>query len=120
MKKLYILKFLIVATFIATFNQSCTDLDEELFSEVTPDNFFKTDEELIAGLGAAYTSLYSIGSHNTFMSCNEVSSDEIMIPQRGQDWFDGGVWLRQHRHEWTVEEPHLNNAWNTIYGGINN
>lgn len=120
MKKLYILKFLIVALFIATFNQSCTDLDEELFSEVTPDNFFKTDEELIAGLGAAYTSLYSIGSHNTFMSCNEVSSDEIMIPQRGQDWFDGGVWLRQHRHEWTVEEPHLNNAWNTIYGGINN
>ncbi|MEN0048438.1 MAG: RagB/SusD family nutrient uptake outer membrane protein [Bacteroidota bacterium] len=120
MKKLYILKFLIVAIFIATFNQSCTDLDEELFSEVTPDNFFKTDEELIAGLGAAYTSLYSIGSHNTFMSCNEVSSDEIMIPQRGQDWFDGGVWLRQHRHEWTIEEPHLNNAWNTIYGGINN
>ncbi|MEM1325863.1 MAG: RagB/SusD family nutrient uptake outer membrane protein [Bacteroidota bacterium] len=119
MKKLYNLKLLIPVLLFVGFNQSCTDLDEELFSQVTPENYFKTEEELITGLGEAYTQLYNIGSHNNFMSCNEVSSDEIMIPQRGQDWFDGGVWLRQHRHEWTIEEPHLNNAWNVLYGGIN-
>lgn len=119
MKKLHFLKFLAVAILVAGVNQSCTDLEEKLFDQVTPDNYFKTNEELITGLGSAYTALYSIGNHGGFMSSNEVSSDEIMIPQRGQDWFDGGVWLRQHRHEWTVEEPHLNGSWTTLYGGIN-
>ncbi len=39
----------------ATFNQSCTNLDEELYGEVTPENFFNTEEEILAALGAAYT-----------------------------------------------------------------
>ena len=52
------------------------------------------------------------------MSIQEVSSDEIMIPQRGADWFDGGVWLRTHRHEFTAEDPQYNNAWSNLYGGV--
>lgn len=119
MKKFNILKFLFVGLLVIGFTQSCTDLDEELFDTVTNDNFFKTDEELISGLGAAYTRLYSIGSHNGYMSSNEVASDEIMIPQRGTDWFDGGVWLRQHRHEYNSEEGQLNNSWNDLFGSVN-
>jgi hypothetical protein len=118
MKKIHLLKFFIIGFLVVGFNQACTDLDEELFDTVTGDNFFKTDEELIAGLGSAYTQMYNIGSHNNFMSSNEVASDEIMIPQRGTDWFDGGVWLRQHRHEYNSEEGQLNNAWNVLFGGV--
>ncbi len=120
MKKLHLLKFLFAATLVVFATQSCTDLDEELFDTVTSDNFFKTDEEFIAALGAAYTSLYAQGNHGGFVSSNEVASDEIMIPQRGQDWFDGGVWLRQHRHEYNEEEPHLNGSWAGLFGGVNN
>ncbi|MCB0629109.1 MAG: RagB/SusD family nutrient uptake outer membrane protein [Saprospiraceae bacterium] len=120
MKKLHIFRYLFLGVLVLALTQSCTDLEEELFDTVTGDNFFKTDEEFIAALGAAYTSLYAIGNHNTYMSSNEVASDEIMIPQRGQDWFDGGVWLRQHRHEYNEEEGQLNNSWNTLYGGVNN
>ncbi len=42
---------------VAAFNQSCTNLDEELYSEVTPDNFFKSEAEFVSALGAAYTLL---------------------------------------------------------------
>ncbi len=118
MKNLNYLKYLFLTVALVGFNQSCTNLDEELFDTVTGDNFFKTDEEFIAALGAAYTRLYSIGNHGGYMSSNEVASDEAMIPQRGQDWFDGGVWLRQHRHEYNFEEGHLNGSWNDLYGGI--
>lgn len=118
MKNLHILKFLLVGALLVSVNQSCTNLDEELFDTVTGDNFFKTDEEFISALGAAYTQLYAIGNHGNFMSSNEVASDEAMIPQRGQDWFDGGVWLRQHRHEYNAEEGQLNGAWNVLYGGV--
>lgn len=120
MKKFSALKFLFVGLLMVAFTQSCTDLDEELFDTVTPDNFFKTDEEFIAALGAAYTSLYAIGNHGGYVSANEVASDEAMIPQRGQDWFDGGVWLRQHAHTYNFEEGHFNGSWNQLYGGVNN
>ncbi|MEZ4686678.1 MAG: hypothetical protein R3B47_11605 [Bacteroidia bacterium] len=73
---------------------SCTNLDEEVFSDFTSDNFPQNDEQLTAFLGAAYTSLYGLLNHNAIFSLNEVSSDEILIPQRGSDWFDGGQWLQ--------------------------
>ena len=39
---------------------SCTNLDEKdvLYDQVTQDNFFNTDAEYLAALGAAYTNLY--------------------------------------------------------------
>ena len=117
MKKL--LKFAFIGLFLMTVNQSCTDLEEELFSEIRTEDFYQSDEEFISALGAAYTSLYFYMNHNTYLSAQEVSSDEIMIPQRGADWFDGGVWLRCHRHEFTPDEGYLNNMWNNLYGGIN-
>ena len=99
---------------------SCTDLEEEVFDRVTADNFFQSDEEFISALGGAYSALDNIwGGHNGTWSTQEVTSDEFMVPQRGQDWFDGGIWLRAHRHEWTPTEPWLNNAWNQLYSGVN-
>ena len=59
---------------------SCTNLDEELFSQVSSDNFFKTEEELISALGAAYTSLYGFAGNTSVWGAQEVSSDEVVVP----------------------------------------
>ncbi len=118
-RNILVTNILLVGMFLAVFNQSCTNLDEEVYSDITPDKFFKTDEEFIAALGAAYTSLYFFGGHNSYMSVQEVMSDEIVIPQRGGDWYDGGQWLRTHRHEQNAAEEGIGNAWNNLYGGIN-
>lgn len=112
-------KVLLIGGLMLTFNNSCTDLDEELYSTVTFDNFFKSDEEFISALGAAYSSLIGVmGSHNATWSIQEVSSDELMIPQRGGDWFDGGLWLRMFRHEYGATEEAFNNSWGQLFGGV--
>lgn len=118
MKK-YTFKVLLIGVLLVSFNQSCTNLDEELFDEVRATDFFKTDEEFIAALGAAYTSLYGLQNHGNYFSSQEVASDEMMIPQRGTDWFDGGIWLRTHRHESVPTDGNVNNAWNFLFGGVN-
>ena len=105
--------------FLATFNNSCTDLDEKLYDTVTDDNFLKTEEEFISALGAAYTGLYGLGNHGSYFSVQEVSSDEVMIPQRGGDWGDGGQWINAHRHELSPVNPNVDNAWNFLFGGVN-
>jgi len=99
---------------------ACTDLDTPVFNNLTTENFPQTDEQFVSALGATYASLYNFGSHNSFFSLNAVSSDQIMIPQRGPDWFDGGQWIRVHQHNMNPDEQSVNNGWTTLYGGINN
>lgn len=111
--RVLLLSFLMLGVY-----NSCTDLDEELFDQVTEDNFFQTDAEFISALGGAYSSLTTGGNHGGWWSAQTVSSDEAMIPQRGQDWFDGGVWLRCHRHEWNPLEGWLNGSWNSLFTGV--
>ncbi|MFI5139860.1 MAG: hypothetical protein ACHQIM_18705, partial [Sphingobacteriales bacterium] len=63
---------------------SCTKLDEKslLYDQVTEDNFYKTDAQLAAAVGAAYTPIFNNynGPNNPFFDLNEVTTDEIVVP----------------------------------------
>ena len=77
---------------------ACTNLDEELYSDLAAENFFTTEEENIAALGQAYSSMTHWGNHFNIWTANELSSDELVIPTRGGDWYDGGILLQLHEH----------------------
>lgn len=98
-------------------NQSCTNLDEELFSNVDSSTGLVTKDDFISAVAGCYENLYDFAGHNGCLSIQEVSSDEAIIPQRGGDWYDGGQWLRMHRHEYLATEESFNNAWNTYFTG---
>ena len=102
---------------IAAGNRSCTNLDEELYGEVTPENFFQTEEEYVAALGAAYTAFQSYATGD-ILSLQEATTDEMVVPTRGQDWDDGGMWRRTHLHSWTYEDVYTNGGWNFGFGGV--
>jgi len=118
MKRSILKRSLVLGLGLSLFSQSCTDLEEELFSQVTADSFFTTEAEFIAGMGAAYSSLGFIGNHGGLWSTNEISSDELVIPQRGGDWYDGGVLLQLHKHQFQPDNSFFNGAWTNCYGGI--
>lgn len=119
MKRTFIRKALMVIAGTSFFTFSCTNLDEELFDTVTADNFFKTDAELVAGLGAAYASFGGLGNHSNLWSTNELASDELIITTKGGDWYDGGVLQQLHKHEFAVDNGFFNNTWTMLYGGVN-
>jgi len=111
--------FLIIGLYlVAAVSQSCTKLDEELFSQVAPSNFFKTEEEFISALGAAYTQFGNYAA-DTPQQLQEMTTDEMTAPTRGQDWDDGGNWRRLHLHSWTKEDGVMSNAWNFGFNGVN-
>lgn len=120
MKKIINIKYFLIALGMSYFASSCVNLEEEVFDAVTADNFFKTDEEFISALGQAYTSLNRLGNHSGLWSINEIASDEIVVSHKGGDWFDGGVLLQLHQHEFQPDNPFLQNSWNFLFGGINN
>ncbi|MBR0389582.1 MAG: RagB/SusD family nutrient uptake outer membrane protein [Prevotella sp.] len=42
-------------------------------------------------------------------------SDEAMIPQRGGDWYDGGLWQAMYKHSWTAGHDLMKNSWIYLY-----
>jgi len=117
-KSLFPIRIILIGFLVAAFNQSCTNLDEELYSEVTPSNFFKTEEEFISALGSAYTQFGNWASGDPQV-LQEMTTDEMTAPTRGQDWDDGGNWRRLHLHSWTKEDGVMSGAWNFGFSGVN-
>ena len=97
---------------------ACTDLETPLYSEISADNFLQTDEEIISALGAAYTSSY--GFMGDAYAMQEVTSDEVVVPTRGNDWDDGGNWRRLHLHTYVPNDPFMNGTWTFCYSAIAN
>ena len=110
---------LLVALLLLTSVHGCTDLGESPFSAITPDNFYQTEEEVIGGLASVYSGLKN--SLWGYYNLSEVTTDEIIVPTRGGDWFDGGRWMEMHRHTWTATSPageDINAAWNDAFIGV--
>src|SRR3954467_6100774 len=100
--------------------QGCTNLDETPPSAITPGNFFHTEGEVLASLAGVYAQLR--GTVDDYYNVSEISTDEMVVPTRGQDWNDNGRWLENHQQRWTANSPFaladLNGAWNTLYAGV--
>lgn len=71
-------------------------------------------------VAGAFSKLFGAGTanHGNYFSIQEVSSDEAAIPAKGGDWFDGGIWVDMHRHEYKPTSGPLNDTWNSQYDAI--
>jgi hypothetical protein len=99
--------------------QACVELDESPSSAITPENFFRNEEELLSGLASVYSGLRN--SLWNYYNLSEISTDELIVPTRGGDWFDGGRWLELHRQTWSATSPSaedINGAWNDAFTGV--
>jgi hypothetical protein len=99
---------------------ACTDLDEVPVSAITPENFFRNEGEVISALAGVYAQLRPTlwGYYNL----SQVSSDENIVPTRGQDWYDNGIWLEYDKHEWAANSPGagdmINSSWIDSFTGV--
>jgi len=110
----------VLAALVALPPLACTDLTEVPNDALTPDNAFKTDAELLAGIASVYARLRNPmwGYYNL----SEITTDEIVVPTRGSDWFDNGRWLEIYRQTWTPNSgsalDDMNGAWNDAFSGV--
>jgi len=95
----------------------CTKLDERLNSTLT--NSQTATALGSSGVGlllqAAYNDLG--GTFNTqdgVFSLEENSTDESLVPTRGGDWDDNGVWRVIHNHTWNANHSQVLNVYNAL------
>mgnify|MGYP002548607561 FL=1 len=95
---------------------SC-DLDEKFYSEVTPDTFFTSPESTYAVLCRPFTHWkWYIGADR--WSLQELTTDEMVCPKRGSDWYNSGEYYRLHYHTWSPDDRFVVNTYDGTTGGI--
>lgn len=95
----------------------CTKLDEHLNSTLT-------NSQVSSALGSAGTGLllsaaYSdiggpLTSQDQVFSLEENTSDESLVPTRGGDWDDNGVWRVLHSHTWNADHGQILSVFNSL------
>ena len=98
----------------------CTNLTEVPKDALTPTNAFHNEPEVLAGVASVYAQLRSTMDDRYNLA--EVSTDEIIVPTRGQDWYDNGRWLEIYKHNWNANSGSalgdMNGAWNNLFSGV--
>jgi starch-binding outer membrane protein, SusD/RagB family len=98
----------------------CTNLTEVPQDALTPTNAFHTDAEVLAGVASVYANLRTTMDDRYNLS--EITTDEIIVPTRGQDWYDNGRWLEIFKHNWTANSgaalADMNGAWSNLFAGV--
>ncbi|MDO3645055.1 RagB/SusD family nutrient uptake outer membrane protein [Mucilaginibacter sp. L3T2-6] len=95
----------------------CTKLDSKVYNQVLPSDFFKTPQQTNAFLAQAYTPMTNMPCNAVFQN-NEVSTDEMVVPTRGNDWYDGGKWQSIWQHTFVYDIDNINNGWGDLSNGI--
>lgn len=95
----------------------CTKLDEGLNSTLTSSQVASSLGTAGTGLllSAAYSDVAGpfTGQSGVF-SLEENSTDESLVPTRGGDWDDNGVWRVIHNHTWNADHGQVRDNFNDL------
>lgn len=112
--------FIGIMAAVMCFSTACTDLEPEVYSDVTADNYFTTPEQFSTLVANAYAQMigeYGYVYREGYWSMQEYTTDEVVVPTRGTDWEDNGVPIAMHQHTWAFNTRDINNGWSFAYGG---
>ena len=95
----------------------CTKLDETLNSTLT--NSQTSNALGAAGVGLLLQSAYSdlggpFTAQDLVFSLEENTADESLVPTRGGDWDDNGVWRVLHNHSWNADHGQMLSVFNAL------
>lgn len=104
--------------FVAVIAMSgCTKLNENLGSTLTNGQVSNALGSAGTGLllSAAYADLGGpLTSQDQVFSLMENTSDESLVPTRGGDWDDNGVWRVMHNHTWNADHGQITSVFNGL------
>lgn len=118
MKKL---KILFIGLLVILSVNSCTDLDEELYSTIGADEWYRNEEECLRAMGSAYAGLRYRGTSLWGWLATEVlATDEAVIPLRtiGPSLSNNGIWIMMQRHEFWPNVDYFWASWDVCFNTI--
>jgi hypothetical protein len=100
---------------------SCSDLEEDLRGEITEEIHQDDGNNIAVCFGPnGYLVFRDAGTanHGGYFTLQEVTSDEMVIGVKGNDWASGGAITSLHQHTYTPDHPFVNGTFSQTYGAI--
>ena len=118
MKRTFKLQSIFAAVFMLLGMMSCTDLTIDGTDSVLQDTpVFDGVEDPAGSLTSVYQATFGmIGDQANWFALNEVTTDETLVPTRGTDWSDNGIWRSLHAHTWKQDHAFILTVWNQLNG----
>lgn len=105
-----------VAALFATLFQSC-NIDPEYYSQVDPATFFDSQEKVYLRYVRPFehwATMLGTVPRSRLTALQELTSDEILMPNRNGDWYDGGFYLNHFFHRFA---PATDGYWGYAWEG---
>lgn len=90
-------------------------LDEDAIYGSASEIYTNAVASLYNYIGGANESEGIQGTCRGIYDYNTLTTDEAIIPIRGGDWYDGGLWNAMYQHKWTADDEPLYDTWKYIY-----
>lgn len=100
----------------------CTNLDEELYGKLSPENYYTTEAEALSSVVGIYYNLSFMVHVFDAYRCPELETDEFFIPGRTNGGWFLQDWQDCMKHTIKPENARILVAWNQIFqviGGAN-
>lgn len=93
-------------------------LDEGVYSVFTPNNFYKTDREVLSSLSGVYRNFSVLSSFGSEYRVMELCADQLVVRGRSNgNWFDNNTQTLM-LHTWDDKNPLFNTTWNTLFSTV--
>ncbi|MDP2335006.1 MAG: RagB/SusD family nutrient uptake outer membrane protein [Bacteroidota bacterium] len=116
MKRNKIIIYSTIITLMGTI--ACTNLTETVLDEQLGSNLVNNPQNIEALINPPYASLRRTIEWYDYWALQEVTSDEVIIPTRGTDWYDNGDWMQLHLQTWTADHGRMKNVWDALNQGV--
>ncbi len=90
-------------------------LDEDAIYGSASEIYTNAVASLYNYIGGANESEGIQGTCRGIYDYNTLTTDEAIIPIRGGDWYDGGLWNAMYQHKWTADDESLYDTWKYVY-----
>lgn len=117
--KTSIIKFSWIPLLAISVLPSCTDLSEDVYSDIPMDNFFKNEKELVANAGRAYTKIQGYNAEQSLWTLLLQASDECAVPSTyAGEWYSNGRYQEIQNNVIPPSNRLLKRGWDWIFNGI--
>lgn len=108
----------IILGVVATFATSCSDLEEEVYSETVVSTFYQSKDEIMGAYTRPWAHTQWVLPHSIW-NLSELSADAAAWTAKTTgDGYDGGNWISLHNHSYTPSLSELAPAWGDLWKGV--
>lgn len=93
--------------------------DPEFYSQVVPETFYTNQDAVYQRYARPFTHWrWWMGHNDTRWDLQELGTDELCLPTRGSDWYNGAVYINFHHHNYTPDMTDIYEGWRLYSMGV--